>query len=134
MTVFTQHASIVALGLTAALGLGACVGADGDEATERGRVVDGSGASTPLRVEAHEFSLSPENLRTAPGFVAIEYVNKGAVLHTLVIEGVEGLKLEVLQPGDVDTGSVRLERGSYMLFCDVPGHRQAGMEAPLTVD
>lgn len=133
MTAFTKHASIAALGLAAALALGACVGADGDEATERGRVTDGAGASTPLRVEAHEFSLSPEDLRAAPGSVAIEYANKGAVVHTLVIEGVKGFRLEVPQPGDVDTGSARLEPGSYTLFCDVPGHRQAGMEAPLTV-
>jgi uncharacterized cupredoxin-like copper-binding protein len=54
-------------------------------------------------------------------------------VHTLAIEGVKGFKLEVPRPGDIDTGSVRLEPGSYTLFCDVPGHRQAGMEAPLTV-
>jgi plastocyanin len=134
MTVSTKHASITAVGIAAALALGACVGADEDEATERGRVTGDPGASTPLRIEAHEFSLSPEDLRAAPGSVAIEYVNKGAVVHTHVIEGVKGLKLEVPRPGDVDTGSVRLEPGSYTLFCDVPGHRQAGMEAPLTVD
>ena len=89
--------------------------------------------STPLRIEAHEFSPSPEDLRAAPGSVAIEYVNKGAVVHTLVIEGVKGLKLEVPGPGDVDRGAVTLEPGSYTLFCDVPGHRQVGMGAPLTV-
>lgn len=133
MTVFTKNASVAAVGLAAALALGACVGADGDEATERGRVAGDPGASAPLRIEAHEFSLTPEDLRAAPGPVAIEYVNKGAVVHTLAIEGVKGFKLEVPRPGDIDTGSVRLEPGSYTLFCDVPGHRQAGMEAPLTV-
>jgi plastocyanin len=133
MAVSAKHASIAALGLAAFLALGACAGADEDEATERGRVTDDSGASAPLRVEAHEFSLSPEGLRAAPGSVAIEYVNKGAILHTLVVEGVKGLKLEVPGPGDVDTGSVKLEPGRYILFCDVPGHRQAGMEAPLAV-
>ena len=133
MTVFAKRTSIVVLGLAAALALGGCVEADRDEATERGHVTDDPGASTPLHIEAHEFSLSPENLQAASGSVAIEYVNEGAVAHTLVIEGVKGLKLAVLQPGDVDTGSVELESGSYTLFCDVPGHRQAGMEAPLTV-
>ena len=132
MTVFTKRTSIVVLGLAAALALGACVATD-EEATERGRVTDDPGASTPLHIEAYEFSFSPENLQTASGSVAIEYVNKGAIAHTLVIEGVKGLKLAIPQPGDVDTGSVELESGSYTLFCDVPGHRQAGMEAPLTV-
>jgi plastocyanin len=137
MTVSTKHATIAALGFAAALALGACGGGnggDGGDATEQGRVAGDPGVSTPLRIEADEFSLSPEPLHAAPGTVAFEYVNVGAIEHTLVIEGVKDLKLEVLQQGDVDTGSVELAPGTYTVFCDIPGHRPAGMEAPLVVE
>ena len=90
-------------------------------------------ATTSLAVEAHEFSLSPKDLRTAPGSVAISYTNAGTIQHTLMIEGVSGFKLDVPSAGDVDTGTATLKPGTYTLYSDVPGHRSAGMEAQLTV-
>lgn len=133
MRTATKRAGFAAIGLAAALGLGACGGGGGGEAEESGQVANDPAPSATLRVEAHEFALAPEDLRAAPGTVAIEYVNAGAVPHTLVIDGVNGVKLDVASKGDVDTGTVKLEPGNYTMYCDIPGHRQAGMEAPLTV-
>jgi uncharacterized cupredoxin-like copper-binding protein len=134
MTTATKRAGFAALGLAAVLGLGACGGGGSDgEAKEPGRVESDAAAPGALRIEAHEFALAPKDLRAAPGTVAIEYMNAGAIPHTLVIDRVGGLKLEVASKGDVDTGTVKLEPGSYTIYCDIPGHRQAGMEAPLTV-
>jgi plastocyanin len=141
MTIPTKLSSLVALGFAAVLGLGACGGGGGDETAEAGRVeaepapeptAEGS-ASPGLRVEADEFSFSPGDLRAAAGTIAIEYVNVGALEHTLVIDGVEGLKLTVPGQGDVDEGSITLDPGTYTVFCDVAGHRASGMEAQLTV-
>jgi plastocyanin len=134
MKTTTKRAGFAALGLAAALGLGACGGGGGDgEAKESGQVTNDPAPTGALRVEAHEFALAPEDLRATPGTVAIEYVNAGTIPHTLVIDGVNGLKLDVASKGDVDTGTVKLEPGTYTMYCDIPGHRQAGMEAPLTV-
>jgi plastocyanin len=134
MTALTKRMVLTVVGLPAILGLGAC-GAGGSEgkATDGGRIADDAGPSTALRIEAAEFSLAPKDLQAAPGSVAIEYVNIGAIAHTLVIDGVSGLKLDVTSAGDVDKGTVKLEPGTYTLYCDIPGHRQAGMEAPLTI-
>jgi len=138
MTLTTRPAMLAGFGLAAALILGACAGGGGDKkadgaTTNPAPVAAPDAATTTLAVEAHEFSLSPKDLRTAPGSVAITYTNAGAIQHTLLIDGVSGFKLDVPSAGDVDTGTAKLEPGTYTLYCDIPGHRSAGMEAQLTV-
>jgi plastocyanin len=134
MITMTKRVGVVGVGLAAILGLGAC-GSDESEpkAKDAGRITEDAGPSGNLRIEAGEFSLAPANLKAAPGTLAVEYVNVGAIAHTLVIDGVSGLKLEVTSAGDIDKGTIKLEPGTYTLYCDVPGHRQAGMAAPLTI-
>ena len=94
---------------------------------------DPAATAAALSIEAREFSLSPGDLHAAAGSVAIQYKNAGAIQHTLVIDGVAGFKLDVPKAGDVDTATVKFEPGTYTLYCDIPGHRGAGMEDHLTV-
>ena len=70
---------------------------------------------------------------TTAGINEILYVDKGGT-HTLVFEEPElrGFKLAVSGTGD-DKGKVELAAGTYTIYCDVPGHRAAGMEATVTV-
>jgi uncharacterized cupredoxin-like copper-binding protein len=35
---------------------------------------------------------------------------------------------------DDDEGEIDLAAGEYVFYCDVPGHRDAGMEGTLTVE
>lgn len=77
-----------------------------------------------LKFQADEF--------TAPaGINLIRYIDKGGV-HTLVIGApwAAGFKLKV--PPD-DEGKIEMRPGTYQMWCDVPGHREAGMEATLIV-
>jgi plastocyanin len=70
----------------------------------------------------------------AAGSVEIELVNTGSQPHTLLIEKVGSFKkLEVTKSGDKDRGTADLEPGTYTIFCDVVGHRGAGMEAKLVI-
>ena len=138
MTVATRRATLAALGVAAALILGACGGGGGDKkadgaTTNAAPTTAPDAATNTLAVEAREFSLSPKDMRTPPGSVAISYTNAGTIQHTLLIEGISGFKLDVPSTGDVDTGTAQLKPGTYVLYCDVPGHRSAGMEARLTV-
>ena len=50
-----------------------------------------------------------------------------------MIEDVEGFKLDVPSKAAEDEGTTDLESGDYVLYCDIPGHRDAGMEATLRV-
>ena len=86
-----------------------------------------------VNVVAEDIRFPQETYQATAGDVTFSYENNGATQHTLLIEGVEGFKLEVAESGDVDEGSAPLQAGMYTLYCDVPGHREAGMEAVLEV-
>lgn len=92
--------------------------------------VEGSEAS----LVADEFFFEPEDFEfDAAGELTFVMVNEGAAQHTFVIEGMEDdLKLAA-QPGEEDEGSLELESGSYVFYCDVPGHRESGMEGTFEV-
>jgi plastocyanin len=70
---------------------------------------------------------------TVAGVNQIDYIDKGGT-HTLVFEESEfnGFELKVSGNGD-DSGKVELSPGVYTVFCSIPGHRAAGMEATITV-
>jgi plastocyanin len=79
-----------------------------------------------LKFQAEEFP-------TVAGINEILYVDKGGS-HTLVFEDPKfrGFKLAVSGSGD-DRGKVELEPGDYVVYCDIPGHRAAGMEGTIVV-
>ena len=70
---------------------------------------------------------------TIGGINQINYIDKGGT-HTLVFEEAEfrGFELAVSGDGD-DSGKVDLGTGVYTVYCNIPGHRAAGMEATITV-
>lgn len=68
------------------------------------------------------------------GTVKIGYVNDGSLTHTLVIDGhPEFQKLQVSSKGQSTIGDAQLPAGTYEIYCDIPGHRAAGMQANLVV-
>lgn len=92
-----------------------------------------SGDASEIRAELREFeiTLSPT---AAPGPVVVEVANEGAIVHNLVLEDGDARTpdLEAGESARMELGE--LEAGEYVLFCDIPGHRQAGMETTLIVD
>ena len=124
---------IAAAALAAGLLLVAC----GDDDDGGGGHDDrpGGAADADVIVVAEDPPGFDRDTFSAPaGTLTIAYENGGSILHTLVIDGVDDFKLEVGEGDDVDTGSVELEAGEYEIYCDVSGHRAAGMEATLTVE
>ncbi len=94
----------------------------------------GDAAGADLTVAAvRQFDFEPDNASVQAGEVTIALDNSAQQRHTFVIEGREDdLKLSA-NAGEVDTGSIELQPGTYTFYCDVPGHRPAGMEGTLTV-
>ncbi len=68
---------------------------------------------------------------TAPaGQLELTMPNESGVLHDLVIDD-KGATEQITQ-GE-SKFSAEFEAGSYVYYCSVPGHREAGMEGELTV-
>lgn len=116
--------------LSAAMLTAALLGSCGDDDATGG---DGGSGGGTVEVIARDIEFDADSYAATAGTVEIRLVNEGAIEHTLVIEEVDGFELDVPAAGDEDEGSVELDAGTYTLFCDVPGHRDAGMEATLEV-
>lgn len=117
---------VAALSLT----LAACGGSGTSEPTET--VPAGAfviKAEPGLRFDAKEYGPVPA------GDITFGYINNDTMRHTLIIAKgdtkVGTFKLEVNSKGDVDSGTINLEPGTYTLICDVPGHGK--MRATLVV-
>ena len=94
-------------------------------------------AGTDLEVRALSgLRFDKTSYKVAAGESLVAYVNEDTIHHTLVVvkDGttVSGFDLHVNRKGDVDSGSVTLEAGTYELICTVPGHQS--MKAELTVN
>lgn len=110
---------------------GSACGGDGETSSKA--QAGGEATDRPLTVVAQDIKFPAGRFTASAGTVAIEYRDEGTLPHTLLIEGVDGFRLEVAGTGDVDRDTADLQPGEYVLYCDVAGHRQAGMEATLTV-
>jgi uncharacterized cupredoxin-like copper-binding protein len=108
-------------------------GGNGDEKESRPAPPERIGPGASVTVTAGDLYLKPKELTAREGQIEIRYQDEGQLLHSLLIDGVAGFRLEVSGNGAEAKGTVALEKGSYMLYCEVPGHRAAGMEATLTV-
>jgi len=74
------------------------------------------------------------NFDTVAGVNQINYLLGGGT-HTLVFAEKElnGFELAVSPSKQKDSGKVELKPGTYTIYCTIPGHRQAGMQATITV-
>jgi plastocyanin len=85
-----------------------------------------------LTISAGDLFFKPKEATAPAGRIEVTYVNDGQIEHTLLIEGKKDLNLKVEKGGE-DKGSVELQPGDYTFYCDVPGHRSAGMELKVHV-
>ena len=90
--------------------------------------------STKLDASETEFKIALSKTTASAGTFSISVANDGKVPHDLVVKG-NGVdeKTKILNAGDSATLTVDLKPGTYDVYCDVPGHKQAGMDTKLTV-
>ena len=89
------------------------------------------------QVNVMDFNFKPKDISVASGKVVFFLVNSGPAAHDMLIADSTGktvARSSLVQSGDTFTFTVAsLAAGKYVFYCDVPGHRAAGMEGTLTV-
>lgn len=93
-----------------------------------------AGAANTVKVAETEFKVEVASTELAPGATVFELKNDGKIEHDLAVEG-QGVeeKTPVIGAGETARLEVDLKPGTYVLYCAVPGHREAGMETEVTV-
>ena len=95
-------------------------------------------APAALGVREHEYRIGLSRLSVAAGRVIVALDNEGRDGHDLRVASVgsqtPALSFAELRSGAHATKTVTLGRGTYRLWCSLPGHEAAGMRAVLRVN
>jgi FtsP/CotA-like multicopper oxidase with cupredoxin domain len=101
-----------------------------DESKTGGGGGGGDGGAGQAMVSLAEFSVTPASVAKGG---SLHVTNDGAVAHNINIEGSD-LKTADLNVGDdANLDLSTLAPGTYTMFCAITGHREAGMQAELTI-
>ncbi|MGH2453516.1 MAG: cupredoxin domain-containing protein [bacterium] len=95
-------------------------------------------AATPptVQIKAEEFRFTPKDVTLRPGEVIFSVKNDGAIEHNFAIEDSTGKKvagIASILPEKTDQLRVTLRPGKFVIVCDLPGHKDAGMRGTLTI-
>jgi plastocyanin len=88
-----------------------------------------SGGSSTIDVTLSEFKIEG-NLTAPAGKVKFNIKNAGSMEHDLSVQGSVSPKIAAGKTGELE---VDLKAGTYEVFCEIPGHKEGGMKATLTV-
>ena len=86
-----------------------------------------------ITVTEREFRLTLSRRTFKPGTVTFVVMNRGKLRHSLAIRG-PGVSRRIrgtIAPGGERTLVARLSRGTYTLWCPVPGHAAMGMKTTI---
>jgi plastocyanin len=95
-----------------------------------------AGGGDAIAVSLAEWGLKPVGLTLAAGSYTFAATNDGTIPHGLALDG-EGVTAATpdasYAAGETQSFSVDMVPGTYEIFCPVPGHKQSGMVATITV-
>jgi plastocyanin len=125
---FDKFLLIVAIMGAAVATLAAIVAFRGGEAAA---AAPGEAASQAIAYSMTEFAIDgPTEIASGP--TVFEVSNDGSVIHNLTLENDGNTSdLDAGASESLDVGT--LSPGTYLVFCSIAGHREAGMEATITV-
>jgi plastocyanin len=142
-----RASAVLAVAALAVVGLAACGSSSNDNSTTAastpasttpagGGTASAGGSTVDISTPSGSTLAFDQKTATAQaGNVTVSFDNKQAQPHDVVIEDSSGKQLAKtdLIASQTATTTANLQAGTYTFFCDVPGHRDAGMEGTLTV-
>jgi len=91
-----------------------------------------------IQVTMTEYKFTPSNLELKSGTATFYLVNSGSQQHDMVIADASGkvvARSELVYAGNTSNFTIsNLASGTYVIYCDVPGHKESGMVGKLTVN
>ena len=104
-------------------------------ATEVGSASASTPAKQTVTASLTEYHITLSKKSFAPGSYVFVATNNGQTSHALAITGTgkTNKSTAMLAPGQSANLKVTLRKGSYDIFCPVPGHKALGMNVNITV-
>ncbi|MGH2405070.1 MAG: cupredoxin domain-containing protein [bacterium] len=87
-----------------------------------------------VEVIMREWAFEPSPLVAKTGKVTFRIKNDGSVEHNFLVENKPGAEVDAIKPGESKTLTADLTPGQYTVFCNLPGHREAGMVRTLKIE
>jgi uncharacterized cupredoxin-like copper-binding protein len=104
----------------------------GAATTTGGEEQAAAGAAEAVEVVSHDIFFEPEALSIpADTDVTVRLPNEGVTAHNFSIDEL-GISVDIA-PGATEETVINAPAGEYEYYCNVPGHKQAGMVGTLTV-
>jgi plastocyanin len=92
-----------------------------------------TGEGEAVEVESYDIYFEPEELSIpADTDVTVNLPNEGVSLHNFSIDEL-GIDVDI-SPGATEETVINAPAGEYEYYCNVPGHKEAGMRGTLTVE
>lgn len=149
MTTFVQQTlrglALTALVLGAAFGLAACgdtptatpaapTATSNPTAGDSAPTTAPTGKTNTVEVTLNEWSITPKDVSIPPGATTFKVTNAGKFPHDFVVmnSGTQLTASKKLAAGESQDVTVDIPAGSYQTLCDVPGHKEQGMQGTLT--
>lgn len=93
----------------------------------------GGGAGLNVTVTNTEFKFDPATINATPGqTINLTVRNAGSIQHTWVLQAAN-VKLTIDPGQSVSKTFTAPAAGTYVIECDIPGHKEAGMVGQLVV-
>lgn len=133
-----MHSNLIrTLALGGVLVLAACTPSTGNQTTgPAGTVAAAASGDASATISVLDFKLDPATISVTGTVLSLAVTNDGPTVHNVTIREGSGPELfgtADLKEGESETVVHAIAPGTYVLYCDLPGHESLGIIGSLTV-